>query len=658
MNNFDYKNMTPFKWFVLENFPFIENDFDAINNYHLFSKVVEYLNKTIDNVNELGQLVEEFSNYFDNLDVQQEINNKLDEMAEDGTLTLLIQKYVDPIYKKYEETINTQITNQNANIENINLKVNSLSSGSPAGVFSTLEDLKNNNPDHNKIYIVSSDGNWYYWNSNDWVSGGVYQATEIDENDEVIVDLKLRDNARFNSLLKDVDIEIYKGPAESAQIDASTGIYSTTVDGNLQACKRFVPLEIGKTYNVTRLNGGPMYNIYYYDTNKNYIKSEWPNSGMQTTPVTFTNTEYGYIRFGSWKDGNSSATLETKVILKEILSFIPLVKQTKGHITSFNTINIDTVNKKLITGPTTYINVGNNLQYNIGNKEYTITDIITNGGWCYYHPDTDTIDITPSDNAIFIGAIWQNGSKIDLFMNTGSTLLVNGLPYKLDSEYSNKKVLCLGDSMTAGVGTTTIYYDYLKILLGKITPYAYGVGGSSITPKQGDYPSWDTAQSFLERYNNMQNDGDVIIVFGGVNDWVTGRNLGNINSTDTYTFYGAMKSLCEGLITKYPNKQIVFFTSPQNDYVNRTASIPSDSEYYGNTDGYNRQGLKLQDYTKAMVEVCDIYGIPCERLDTKCWYGLSGLLGDGTLGSDNLHPNANGHKIIAKNMASFIKNNR
>ena len=87
--------MTPFKWFVLENFPFIENDFDAINNYHLFSKVVEYLNKTIDNVNELGQLVEEFSNYFDNLDVQEEINNKLDEMAEDGTFTTLIGNYVN-----------------------------------------------------------------------------------------------------------------------------------------------------------------------------------------------------------------------------------------------------------------------------------------------------------------------------------------------------------------------------------------------------------------------------------------------------------------------------------------------------------------------------------------------------------------------------------
>lgn len=90
-----YNKLTPFKWCIANNFPFIEADFDAITNYQLFSKVVEYLNKTIDTTNELGLEVERFSNYFDNLNVQEEINNKLDEMAESGELQEIIISYLN-----------------------------------------------------------------------------------------------------------------------------------------------------------------------------------------------------------------------------------------------------------------------------------------------------------------------------------------------------------------------------------------------------------------------------------------------------------------------------------------------------------------------------------------------------------------------------------
>lgn len=104
IEKYDYKNLTPFKWFTLQNFPFIEADFDAITNYQLLCKVVEYLNKVIDSQNNVGQEVENLSNnfiqlkdyvdnYFENLDVQEEINNKLDQMAESGELTELLMHY-------------------------------------------------------------------------------------------------------------------------------------------------------------------------------------------------------------------------------------------------------------------------------------------------------------------------------------------------------------------------------------------------------------------------------------------------------------------------------------------------------------------------------------------------------------------------------------
>ena len=99
--NFNYINLTPFKWYVLENFPFIEADFDALTNWQLFCKLGKEMNKIINSVNVSGEQVETLTtafnnlqtyvnNYFNNLDVQEEINNKLDQMAEDGTLSNII----------------------------------------------------------------------------------------------------------------------------------------------------------------------------------------------------------------------------------------------------------------------------------------------------------------------------------------------------------------------------------------------------------------------------------------------------------------------------------------------------------------------------------------------------------------------------------------
>lgn len=93
-----------FRRCVIQNFPFIEADFDALTDYGLVSKIVEYLNKVIDTANTLSEdfvvLKNYVDNYFDNLDVQEEINNKLEEMAEDGSLLSLFGNYTGYITPK------------------------------------------------------------------------------------------------------------------------------------------------------------------------------------------------------------------------------------------------------------------------------------------------------------------------------------------------------------------------------------------------------------------------------------------------------------------------------------------------------------------------------------------------------------------------------
>lgn len=78
---------------------------DSLSYYELLCKVVDYLNNTIADVNTLGtdvdnlnkafiQLQEYVNNYFSTLDIQEEINNKLDEMVKDGTFDRLLSKFI------------------------------------------------------------------------------------------------------------------------------------------------------------------------------------------------------------------------------------------------------------------------------------------------------------------------------------------------------------------------------------------------------------------------------------------------------------------------------------------------------------------------------------------------------------------------------------
>lgn len=165
MNKFEYKNLTPFKWFVLENFPFIEADFDALTNWQLFCKLGKEMNKIINSENTLGTQVESVTNafidlqnyvnnYFDNLDIQEEVNNKLNEMAEDGTLAKIIN---EDIFKELNDK--TAQNTSDINIINSN-KIN---------YVNNIEELKNNTnlKDNNIVftkgfYNISDGGNAKY----------------------------------------------------------------------------------------------------------------------------------------------------------------------------------------------------------------------------------------------------------------------------------------------------------------------------------------------------------------------------------------------------------------------------------------------------------------------------------------------------------------
>ena len=82
--------------------------------------------KVTDQVTTLDATVQQFTefvtNYFENLDVQEEINNKLDQMAADGTLAALIQ----PLFDAYKVEIDNEVNIQNQTIGSQNQRIDVL----------------------------------------------------------------------------------------------------------------------------------------------------------------------------------------------------------------------------------------------------------------------------------------------------------------------------------------------------------------------------------------------------------------------------------------------------------------------------------------------------------------------------------------------------
>ena len=99
----DYTELRPFRYWCQKVLPLVYDD--SLSYMELLCKVVDYLNKTMHDVDTLHtdvvqlhaayiQLQQYVNAYFENLDVQQEIDKKLDEMAESGALLNIIKPSV------------------------------------------------------------------------------------------------------------------------------------------------------------------------------------------------------------------------------------------------------------------------------------------------------------------------------------------------------------------------------------------------------------------------------------------------------------------------------------------------------------------------------------------------------------------------------------
>jgi len=208
-------------------------------------------------------------------------------------------------------------------------------------------------------------------------------------------------------------------------------------------------------------------------------------------------------------------------------------------------------------------------------------------------------------------------------------------------DLKNKKINFLGDSITEGVGTACreeIYLNLIKEAEGLAEARNYGISGTRLAVQNGP-EDWGPAYSV--RYTGMDDDADIVVVFGGTNDFGHGNApIGQFTDRVNTTYYGACHVLMQGLIEKYPEAVIVFMTPLHR--------LTEDEPSMGN-------GLPLKAYVDIIREVAEFYSIPVLDL-----YAMSGIqprvpVLQEKYCPDGLHPNGEGHKLIASRLTGFLK---
>lgn len=214
-------------------------------------------------------------------------------------------------------------------------------------------------------------------------------------------------------------------------------------------------------------------------------------------------------------------------------------------------------------------------------------------------------------------------------------------------ELKDKKILFLGDSITQGVGVEDIKDVYFKQLERNTGAQCkgYGISGTRFS-KQPEADYFDDQGNFCIRCLKMDDDADIIVVFGGTNDYGHGNApFGKLTDCTQETFCGAVSFVAKSLMEKYPKATVVFMTP-----THRT----TEKGRIKNENGI-RNDLELVDYVDAIIKICGEYSIPVLDL-----YRVSGIQPNIEVNKerympDGLHPNVNGNAKIASRLEGFLK---
>lgn len=209
---------------------------------------------------------------------------------------------------------------------------------------------------------------------------------------------------------------------------------------------------------------------------------------------------------------------------------------------------------------------------------------------------------------------------------------------------TGKKINFLGDSITEGCCATLPELGFVEVLkqTAKLSEARnYGIGGTRIARQQIPSAEEKYDLDFCMRAGSMDPDADIVFVFGGTNDHGHGdAPMGIPEDRTPDTFQGACRCLFAALKDSFPKSVIVIATP-----LHRVEEDLPKGKY----------GWRLKDYVQVIREAAMEYELPI--LD---FYEISAIKAHipeiaDRLTTDGLHPNDEGHRILAEEIRTFLE---
>ena len=543
-----------------------------------------------------------------------------------------------------EETLSTDVSSE------VTGQLSNLTSATPIAVNST-----SGMTDTSRIYVLTTDGHWYWYNGSSWIDGGVYQAIILD-NEEV-------DYLNIDKILKSPYLVNYD-PISLGQLTSGKYIVKNSSDilvFNDNAVWGYYEYDINQNdvnkildYTVTNYNNQcgifivdednkVLHQSIYHQNNKFEtvhgkikITADMKKIYLQRNlgPITNPASNYVYNRI-NYASINFISSLSPIVNYNEKSKLEAINEIENGYIRYTNAVTADNIpfvtyfngnwsvkTYRIEKGNRYYVvgtNRGESTSYIITNNDYIAQEISSVGH------EQDTL-VSKDFVATFDGYI------ITTEVETGATTNVYIYDsFKSDTlDFSNIKIGFTGDSICRGDGYLG---GYAKILNEKynLQYQNIGVSGGHLAHDKPNLPF-----VISESINNLDNDCDAYIIEGGINDFVNQVPIGTITSnyTDTITnttIIGALEKTFRDLYTYHAGKRFAFLI------------IHNVNNYYLTSNGAN---TTWKDYREAIYSVCKKYGIKVIDIGEESMNTYNDTVAQTytAVGGDRLHPNKAGYE--------------